>query len=332
MSRVKSVDGNLGTREIGTKIVLDYDIPHDAWYFDENGAKVMPFCVLLEAALQPCGWLASAVGSAIPEKEDLSFRNLDGTGTLHRDIAPLTESELQTFETTVTITGISKSAGMIIESFDVQCTIGDDVIYDLQTVFGFFPDAALRNQVGLPLNDVERNNFSRESDVFVELTTQPDKYCGGSLRLANPMLCMLDRITGFDPRGGAKGLGWLRGEKSVDPAEWFFKAHFFQDPVQPGSLGIEAMIQLLQWYMIEQGMGQNFNAPRFTCLGLKREMQWRYRGQVVPENQVITTTMDIVEVGEDEVGEYAVAKASLWVDGKRIYEAENLCVHIVESI
>ena len=64
---------------MGTKIVLDYDIPHDAWYFDSNGAKVMPFCVLLEAALQPCGWLASAVGSAVPETEDLSFRNLDGT-------------------------------------------------------------------------------------------------------------------------------------------------------------------------------------------------------------------------------------------------------------
>ena len=86
MSRVKSVDGNLGTREVGTKIVLDYDIPHDAWYFDENGAKVMPFCVLLEAALQPCGWLASAVGSAILEGR-LVFRNLDGTGILHRDIA-----------------------------------------------------------------------------------------------------------------------------------------------------------------------------------------------------------------------------------------------------
>ena len=86
----------------------------------------MPFCVLLEAALQPCGWLASAVGSAVPEAEDLSFRNLDGTGTLHRDIAPLSPEELQTFETTVTITGISKSAGMIIESFDVQCAIAGD--------------------------------------------------------------------------------------------------------------------------------------------------------------------------------------------------------------
>ena len=60
-------------------------------------------------------------------------------------------------------------------------------------------------------------------------------------------------------------------------------------------------------------------------------MQWKYRGQVIPENQVITTTMDILEIGTDEVGVFAVANASLWVDGKRIYEAENLCMHIVES-
>ena len=147
MSRVKQIDGELGTRQVGTKIVLDYDIPHDAWYFDSNGAKVMPFCVLLEAALQPCGWLASAVGSAVPETEDLSFRNLDGTGTLHRDIAPLTADELQTFETTVTITGISKSAGMIIESFDVQCSIAGEIIYDLQTVF-ILSRCRTQNQVG----------------------------------------------------------------------------------------------------------------------------------------------------------------------------------------
>ena len=123
----------------------------------------------------------------------------------------------------------------------------------------------------------------------------------------------------------------MRGEKFVDPAEWFFKAHFFQDPVQPGSLGIEAMIQLLQWYMIDQRLGHHYKRPRFTCLGLGRSMQWKYRGQVIPENQVITTTMDILEIGTDEVGVFAVANASLWVDGKRIYEAENLCMHIVES-
>ena len=63
---------------------MEYDIPQDAWYFLSNGAKTMPFAVLLEAALQPCGWLASAVGSALRVDEDLSFRNLDGEDILHR--------------------------------------------------------------------------------------------------------------------------------------------------------------------------------------------------------------------------------------------------------
>ncbi len=62
--------------------------PHDAWYFAENGARTMPFCVLLEAALQPCGWLASYIGSALTTEDDLLFRNLDGTGTVLAEITP----------------------------------------------------------------------------------------------------------------------------------------------------------------------------------------------------------------------------------------------------
>jgi 3-hydroxymyristoyl/3-hydroxydecanoyl-(acyl carrier protein) dehydratase len=65
---------------------------------------------------------------------------------------------------------------------------------------------------------------------------------------------MLDRVTGWWPEGGSKGLGYLRAEKDVDPGEWFFKAHFFQDAVQPGSLGVEALCQLLQLCMLERGM------------------------------------------------------------------------------
>ena len=49
---------------IGCEIELEYDIPEDSWYFDENGNRTMPFAVLLEAALQPCGWIASYIGSA----------------------------------------------------------------------------------------------------------------------------------------------------------------------------------------------------------------------------------------------------------------------------
>jgi 3-hydroxymyristoyl/3-hydroxydecanoyl-(acyl carrier protein) dehydratase len=48
-------------------------------------------------------------------------------------------------------------------------------------------------------------------------------------------------------------LGWLRAEKDVDPDDWYFKAHFFSDPVQPGSLGVQAMASLLQWYLAPHG-------------------------------------------------------------------------------
>ena len=80
----------------------------------------------------------------------------------------------------------------------------------------------------------------------MDLTARPPDFFGpGRARLAGPMLLMIDRVDGFWPGAGALGLGQLRAVKDVDPAEWFFKAHFFQDPVQPGSLGIHMLVELL---------------------------------------------------------------------------------------
>jgi 3-hydroxymyristoyl/3-hydroxydecanoyl-(acyl carrier protein) dehydratase/1-acyl-sn-glycerol-3-phosphate acyltransferase len=231
--------------------------------------------------------------------------------------------------TVVKTKNISRSAGMIIESFDVRCSVNGEVVYELDTVFGFFPPSAFANQAGLPVSDAQRALFERSTDFSVDLTARPGRYCAGSLRLAEPFLLMIDRVTCFDPRGGAEGLGCLRAEKDVDAGEWFFKAHFYQDPVQPGSLGIEAMLQLLQFHMIETGMGDGVAHPRFEAIAVDREHVWKYRGQVVPENVLIGTTMEIVEVGEDERGRYALADTSLWVDGKRIYEAKRLGMRVV---
>ncbi|MFT4976256.1 MAG: 3-oxoacyl-(acyl-carrier-protein) synthase/3-hydroxymyristoyl, partial [Myxococcota bacterium] len=120
MSRVTHISQPINEMKTGIEVDLEYDVPQPGhWYFDDNAAKVMPFCVLLEAALQPCGWLASAVGSALRDSQDLLFRNLDGTGKLLVDILP----GAGTLSTHVKLTNISRSAGMIIESFVVTCTI-----------------------------------------------------------------------------------------------------------------------------------------------------------------------------------------------------------------
>ena len=64
----------------------EYDVPPDAWYFAANRCEKMPFAVLLEIALQPCGWLAAYCGSALTSAEDLSFRNLGGKATQFRPV------------------------------------------------------------------------------------------------------------------------------------------------------------------------------------------------------------------------------------------------------
>ena len=78
MSKIIDLEGSPGVVQVGAKMHVEYHIPNDAWYFKGNSVEVMPFCVLLEAMLQPCGWMASYLGVAAASDETLSFRNLDG--------------------------------------------------------------------------------------------------------------------------------------------------------------------------------------------------------------------------------------------------------------
>lgn len=327
MTRVASIDGAMGSMEPGQTIEVEYDVPPDAWYFDDNGARTMPMCVLMEAALQPCGWLASYVGSALSADIDLAFRNLDGTGNLKVDILP----DAGTLRTRSTITSISSSGGMIIESFEVECFLGDTSVYEMKTVFGFFPKEALESQAGLSVPASEQGVLEAPSERSVDLTTRPARYFEGGARLPSDFLMMFERITGIWPEGGDEGLGRYRSELHVDPDAWFLKAHFFQDPVQPGSLGIEAMIQLLQFAMLDRGMDEGVQDARFEPIGLGLPCTWKYRGQVRVHNQRVHCIVDLTEVGEDEHGRYAVARASLYCDGMRIYEAQNLGMRIVSG-
>ena len=327
ISRVTDVVGELDDCKPGMEIVCEYDVPDDAWYFDQNGAEVIPFCVLLEAALQPCGWVASAVGSVTRSTEDMLFRNLDGTGTLHGEL----HRTAGTLTTRVKLTSVSQAGGMIVEGFAVECSLGDRLVYTMETVFGFFPTNAFDDQAGLPVTDDQRSLVTlagESSGATTDLSVRPERFCSGTARLAGDMLLMLDRATHL-PQAGERGLGVVVGEKGVDIAEWFFKAHFFQDPVQPGSLGVEALLQLLQYFMLDSGMDAGLDGARFEPMLLGEPMVWKYRGQVTPDNSAITTVMEITEVGVDDTGPFVIGAGSLWCDGLRIYEVSNMGMRLV---
>jgi acyl transferase domain-containing protein len=326
MSRISEIHGPIGVMKAGARVRVEYDVPVDAWYFDHNGCRTMPFAVLLEAALQPCGWLSSYVGSALTEEGELGFRNLDGEGHLLAEL----HDDCGTLTTEVELTDVSATGGMIIESFNVRCFLGAREVYRLETVFGFFPPAALANQAGLRTGPEQRELLERESDFLIDLASAPEDYFAATRpRLADGMLLMLDRVDGFWPQAGAAGLGQLRAVKDIDCSEWFFKAHFFQDPVQPGSLGLEAMIQALQFYMLHTGMDKDVADGRFEPIALDRPHCWKYRGQVLPRHKQVHTTLEIIETGRDARGVYALANASLWADGQRIYELNGLGMRIV---
>ncbi len=328
MTRILHLDTDLGSMQIGAQVVAEYDIPQDAWYFNEGDHATMPFAVLLEAALQPCGWLSCYLGCPLTVEQDLAFRNLDGEGILHHEILPTAG----TLRQHVKCSKISKMGEMIIIGFEIKSFVNDICVYELDTVFGFFPGSAFENQQGIPPNEHEKTALQDHSDFLVDLTARPPAFFDVPPALPAGRLMMLDRITGFWPQGGVKGLGRMRAEKDVQPSEWFFKAHFFQDPVQPGSLGCQALMQLLQCYMLQQNMHAGFVDPIFEPIELGQKHEWKYRGQVVPSNKLISTILDVLEIGENKKGRYVLAKASLWVDNKRIYEMNGFGMRILEGV
>ena len=313
ISRVLTTEGQQGGQSAGCAATMAYDVPPDAWYFAEGTSGSMPWAVLLEAALQPCGWLASWAGCAVGP-DDFLFRNLDGTTTVHREVMP----DSGTLTTVTRLDRVSRSAGMILVTFTVRAHDAHGDVLDMKTTFGFFPPAAFVDQVGVGSTADERARLAAPStEVPI-----PD----GSAGLGGPpgRLRLLDRAGRVDGE-------WYRGEMAVRSDDWFFKAHFYRDPVQPGSLGIEALVRLLQVAMIDRGLAEGLRSPRFEAVASGEAMTWKYRGQVVPENRLVQSEVRILETKREEGAVVAVAEGHLWVDGKKIYTMPRFAMRVREG-
>jgi 3-hydroxymyristoyl/3-hydroxydecanoyl-(acyl carrier protein) dehydratase len=236
--------------------------------------------------------------------------------------------------TSLELRSLSQLGDVTIVSFTASCTAlggpaDGHAVFELETVFGFFPQEALASQVGLPPSEAERAIMSRPAEPAADLRARPPEPFTGSARLPGPMLLMLDRVTGYWPDAGQARLGRVRACKDIDPGEWFFRAHFFQDPVMPGSLGIEAMCQLLQWYLIERGAAAGLASARFEPIMTGQPLAWKYRGQVRPADGQLTVELEITAAGADDHGRYAIADGWLWVDGLRIYHVTGLGMRVI---
>ena len=136
-----------------------------------------------------------------------------------------------------------------------------------------------------------------------------------------PML-MFDRIISITKDGGKANKGTIIAELDINPSLWFFDCHFDGDPVMPGCLGLDAMWQLVGFFL-----GWSGAEGRGRALGSGIV---KFSGQVTPKNKLVTYRIDMRRVMLRKLV-MGVADGCMLVDGKEIYSAEDLRVGLFKS-
>lgn len=144
----------------------------------------------------------------------------------------------------------------------------------------------------------------------------------GNARLPAPPMLMMDRIVKIDAEGGEAGKGIMIAELDIKPELWFFDCHFPTDPVMPGCLGLDAMWQLVGFYL-----GWLGNPGRGRALG---SGEVKFFGQVLPTAKKVTYKIEITRLIQRKLV-MGMANATMEVDGKEIYSAKDLKVGLFTS-
>jgi len=164
-----------------------------------------------------------------------------------------------------------------------------------------------------------KNRFSKE-----ELITcgQSKLFGAGNAQLPLPPMLMVDRIVSITDDGGTYGKGEIIAELDIAPDLWFFSCHFEGDPVMPGCLGLDAMWQLVGFFL-----GWKGGLGRGRALGAG---EVKFTGEVLPSAKKITYHINMKRVMLRQLV-LGIADASMAVDGKAIYHGKDLRVGLFQT-
>lgn len=166
---------------------------------------------------------------------------------------------------------------------------------------------------------MERKNFYTKDDLL--RCGNGEMFGEGNSKLPLPPMLMFDRITNINEEGGKYELGEIVAELDITPDLWFFDCHFRNDPVMPGCLGLDAMWQLVGFFLAWKG---------FKGLGRARGGEIKFNGTVLPTSKIITFQIDIKKIVCQRL-KMGIADATMAVDGCVIYKATDLSTVMTSS-
>ena len=144
-----------------------------------------------------------------------------------------------------------------------------------------------------------------------------DLFGSGNAQLPLPPMLMFDRITSIDDDLGTYNRGMIVAELDIKPDLWFFDCHFDNDPVMPGCLGLDAMWQLVGFFLAWKG-----GLGRGRALGSQNV---QFTGQVTPDASLVRYTVNIKRIVSRSLT-VGIADGDLEIDGKKIYAGKDLKV------
>lgn len=166
---------------------------------------------------------------------------------------------------------------------------------------------------------IDQNSFTRDELIACG---NGELFGPGNARLPLPNMLMFDRISKINADGGDAGKGEIQAELDIDPSLWFFDCHFKTDPVMPGCLGLDALWQLLGFFL-----GWKGNPGRGRALG---SGEVKFFGQVLPDANMVTYELTVKRLVERRLV-MGIADGRMLVDGREIYTAKDLRVGLFTS-